>query len=444
MDGRKRTIKPHSLQQNLNHWILVVSGVFALLAGILSGVIAFIEAQEVQDFHLQQIGELLIHKQISSGVVRGGDDGNETLVVQRLQAGYPRELPIALDHPDGLYSLKLQDEYWRTLILTLPHPPKTPPLRFAIAQQTQSRNELAWESSLQSFLAVLLLAPLLMGLIHLIIRHSFKPLSSLSEQVNQRVESDITPLPEHDIPQEITPFIVSINQLLVRINHVLIQQRRFVSDAAHELRTPLTALSLLTENLSRANNQKQIKQRLIPIQKGMIQMQVLVNQLLSLARMQGKPPTEARAVNLRRIVQEAIAALYPLAESKSIDLGMTQQKNITLLDTEDSLSLLVRNAIDNAIRYTPKGGKVDVSLFVKEGQGLLQVRDNGSGIPENELPQVFEPFYRATGNRESGNGLGLTISLEIANRLGGEILLQNHPQEGLLFIYRQPLIKPEK
>jgi len=436
MDGRQRAVK-RSLQQELNRWIMIVSGIFALLAGLVSGIGAFFEARESQDMYLHQVGELLVSGLLSSGTTTAADDDqDERLVIQRLQAGQPGVLPIAADHADGLYTLYLQDERWRTLILTIG---STPHVRFAIAQQTEIRDELGWDSSLRSFFAVLLLAPLLMGVVHLIIRYSFSPIRTLAIQVDQRTETDLTPLSDQNIPQEIAPFIASINMLLQRINQVLIQQRRFVSDAAHELRTPLTALSLLTENLAYARNMEQTHLRLIPLQKGLARMRTLVNQLLSLARMQGRNSSEPQPTALQQIVQEAIADLYPLAEAKAIDLGMIQQENLTVLDSEGGLALLVRNAIDNAIRYTPAGGKIDVSLFAQDGRAVLWVVDNGPGIPAHELPQMFQPFHRASENQEPGNGLGLTISQEIAKRLGGEMTLQNCPQGGLIFCYCQPL-----
>ena len=443
MDGLKRAVKKQSLQKKLNSWIMLASVIFALLASVVLGVLSFIEAQGSQDIHLRQIGELVAQGQLSSGIATGGDT-DETLLIQRLQVGFQGKLPIAFNHPDGLYSLILQGEQWRVLILTSPETNHTPSMHFAVAQQTAFRDELAWESSLYSFFAILLLVPLLMGVIHMIIHRSFMPLQVLSEQVGQLKEANLVPLEEAGVPQEITPFIVSINHLLLRIRDMFTQQNRFISDAAHELRTPLTALSLLTENLTNAVDMKQVEQRLRPLQEGMSRMQALVKQLLSLARIQGNPTKEMEVVNIQTIVQYAMADLYPLAEAKSIDLGMLQNKSMMLMDIEGGLAILLRNAIDNAIRYTPYGGKVDVSLFVKDTYAVLQVHDSGPGILENKLTQVFEPFYRMQGNAESGNGLGLAISLEISHRLGGEITLSNHPSGGLLFDYRQLLVEPDK
>ncbi len=434
-------MKKQSLQQNLNRWIMFASVIFALLAAIVLGALSFVEAQDSQDIHLRQIGELVAQGQLSSGIATGGDT-DETLIIQRLQIGIQGKLPIALHYPDGLYSLMLQGEQWRTLILTMPKTPHKSSMQFAIAQQTAFRDELAWESSLYSFFAILLLVPLLLGVIHMIIHRSFLPLRILSQQVAQLKESNLVPLQEAGVPQEVTAFVDSINHLLLRMRRVFVQQNRFISDAAHELRTPLAALSLLTENLANATDMKQVEQRFIPLQEGMGRMQVLVKQLLSLARIQGESTQEQHIVDMQTVAQHVIADLYPLAEAKSIDLGMPRKETMMLMDVEGGLAVLLRNAIDNAIRYTPSGGKVDVSLFVDNAYGVVQVQDSGPGILEGQLVQVFEPFYRVSGNREPGNGLGLAISLEVCHRLGGEIILSNHADGGLLFDYHQLLFKP--
>ncbi len=431
-----------SLQQDLNRWIMVFCVIFALLAGTASGVTVFQEAQELQDVQLAQIGQLLSHGQaILPDKMHleqlHGDDREEKVIVQPLnnEPLARGQLPIPVNLADGLYSLNLRHTDWRLLVLTTAEGK-----RYAIAQDEHLRDELALGSTISTVLPLLLLAPLLMLVVHFIIAYSFRPVRELITRVDQRKETDLTPLTSSNIPREINPFIHSINQLLQRSGQMLTQQRRFVADAAHELRTPLTALSLLTENLGRAHDMAAVQERLIPLQESMQRMQTLVNQLLDLARIQGTHPAELHSVAFRPIVQQAIADLYPLAEAKQIDLGINRNENPRLNDQADSLKLLVHNALGNAIKYTPPGGKIDIDLFMENNEALFRVRDSGTGIPADELERVFEPFHRAQGTLEPGNGLGLTISLEIAQQLDGHISLQNRPDGGLEYCYHQALI----
>jgi len=175
------------------------------------------------------------------------------------------------------------------------------------------------------------------------------------------------------------------------------------------------------------------------LRQGLDRLRMLVCQLLDLARLQSDHESPSVTVSFNQVVQDAIADLYPLAEAGRVDLGMTRQEAVTVLDQEGRLGQLVRNAIDNAIRYTPAGGKVDICLYTEAGKAIFRVEDTGTGIPENEIKQVMEPFYRIQGNPQPGNGLGLAISQEIALRLGGRITLSNHAEGGISFRYAQHL-----
>jgi two-component system OmpR family sensor kinase len=163
----------------------------------------------------------------------------------------------------------------------------------------------------------------------------------------------------------------------------------------------------------------------------------LIIQLLDLARLQSDASGPTTALSFNTIVHNTIAELHPLAEAKQVDLGMARQEPVTVLDQDGRLGQLVRNAIDNAIRYSPPCSRVDVSLYVDAGNAVFCVEDTGSGIPEDELEQVMEPFYRNPGTSQPGNGLGLAICQEIAQLLGGDIALSNRVQGGLRFLYTQ-------
>jgi signal transduction histidine kinase len=425
----------HSLQSNLNRRILTATALFALLASAVSGWMAFNEARELQDSLLQQVASLVDTHTAARGMLDHDGDQEDALVLQRLGDQSPHSLPIPTELEDGLHTLELHGVGWRVLIYT----GRTDGTRFAVSQQTETRDEVAWSSGMQTLLPVLLLAPLLMAVVSFAVRQIVKPVGDLADAIDHRDDSNLEKLPQHSVPEEIAPFIASINRLLGRLQQAITQQRRFVADAAHELRTPVTGLSLLAENLSRAATMEEVRQGMAPLQDGLDRMQVLVAQLLDLARLQGESRSKAQKVDLQQIVQDVIAELYPLAESRSIDLGMPRSEPLQVMDLSGSLRILVHNAVDNAIRYSPEGGKVDVSLFAEPGNAVLMVEDTGKGIPEEELLDVFEPFYRVGVNPVPGNGLGLAISQEIADRLGGVITLYNRPEGGLCFRYSQSL-----
>ncbi|OQX07441.1 MAG: two-component sensor histidine kinase [Thiothrix lacustris] len=428
MDGRQRKLN-RSLQQDLNRWILSATAVFALLASMVSGWVAFDEAQELQDTHLQQMAALVATRTLTIALP-GDSDPEDTLILQRLGEPSPRSLPIPPGLPDGLHTLEMQGASWRVFVYGG---------QFAVSQQTEVRNEVAWGSSLHTLLPVLLLAPILMAVVSFAVSRSITPVRALASVVDRRDETRLDALPDQRVPQEILPFITSLNRLLARLRQALAQQQRFVADAAHELRTPVAALSLLAENLAHATTVEEVQARLTPVQEGLGRMHTLVAQLLDLARLQGESQAAAQPVAFQQIVKEVIADLYPLAEAKSIDLGMPRSEPLTVPGIAENLSVLVRNALENAIRYTPVGGQVDVSLFAENGQVMFQVEDTGCGIPEAELQQVFKPFYRVGNSAEPGNGLGLAISQEVAQRLGGVIRINNRSHAGVRFQYSQPL-----
>lgn len=437
MDGRQRQLN-RSLQQNLNRWILSAVLAFSLLASIVSGWTAFDEARELQDTLLQQVAAVATRPHHVS--LPGDFDPEDTLILQRLGDTGTHSLPIPAGLPDGLHTLTMAGTDWRVFIHTTPA--GIPAGRFAVSQQTEVRDEVAWGSSLRTLLPVLLLVPILMALVSFAVNRNLQPVRTLANVVDRRNENNLDTLPDKDVPQELQPFIHSINRLLARLRQAITQQQRFVADAAHELRTPVTAISLLAENLANAKTLEESRERLAPVQEGLERLRTLVAQLLNLARLQGESQAVDARVDFQQTVQDAIAELFPLAEAKSIDLGVLRSATLNVQDITGNLSILVRNALENAIRYTPAGGQVDVSLFAENGQAILQVADTGCGIPDAELSQVFEPFYRVGISTEPGNGLGLAISQEIARRLGGTIRLANRKDGGLLFEYRQPLCIP--
>lgn len=423
MDGRQTPLVS-SLQRTLNQQILIATLVFSLLTGVISGWTAFDEARELQDHQLQQIATLLAPH--ISAMPPTDLTHEDVLVVQRLPSNTLNALPIPTNTADGLQTLSLNHATWRVYVYS------DSSGRYATSQRTAIRDEEAWFSALRTMLPILLLAPWLMGIVRFAIRHGFQAVQALADLIDKRNENTLDSLPLTAVPLEILPFVNAINRLLQRLQQAVQQQRRFIADAAHELRTPVTALSLLTD--SSATNRMDL------IRTGVERLRTLINQLLNLARLQSVAPPIFTPVELQSLLQDNIAELYVLAEAKKLDIGVLHSEPTWVAGQTELLNTLIRNALKNAIRYTPERGKIDITLMAQQHQAILRIQDTGCGIPEVELAQVFEPFYRANNNAESGNGLGLTISHEIALRLKGTITLRNQPHGGLQFEYRQALI----
>ncbi len=433
-------MKPtHSLQKELSRWIILTAFAFMVIGGLVSSAIAFWEAKDIQDSLLREIGSLVRYGHLgdNSSSLDNNEGEEISILIQPVDpplsehsVHFPQKLK------EGLQTLKLDGESWRVLMVTQ----LSSGLRYIIAQQTELRDDLALASGLNVFLPMLVLVALMLLMINWIIRREFKPLQQLANQLKQQNALQPETMPEKGLPLEIAPFVTAINDLLERIQQTLHRQQRFIADAAHELRTPVTALSLLAENVDNASNESDRNERQKQLQKGLLRLRKLLNQLLDLARLQSNQQNPKQTVSFKTIVLEAIADLYPLAEKADIDLGATDLEEVSVLDQDSRLQQLVRNAISNAINHTPKGGKINVSLKAINQHAVFQVDDTGDGIPEEVITQVFEPFYRVQNDAstQTGNGLGLAISNEIAQRLEGRIVLKNKPEGGLVFIYTQP------
>jgi len=217
--------------------------------------------------------------------------------------------------------------------------------------------------------------------------------------------------------------VVAINRLLSRVAQSVAVQRRFVADAAHELRSPLTALSLQAERLEAADMSAQARERLASLRTGIQRTRSLLDQLLTLARAQESSHEQSGTVSVQHVFRQVLEELMPLAQAKHIDAGVVSSGDTNVIAREADLKTLVKNLVDNAIRYTPDGGQIDLSVRTNESKVILQVDDTGPGILEEERERVFDPFYHVLGNDEVGSGLGLSIVQTMADRIGASVHL---------------------
>jgi two-component system, OmpR family, sensor histidine kinase TctE len=257
------------------------------------------------------------------------------------------------------------------------------------------------------------------------ISRGLAPLNAVREAIASRSQWNLLPVFEVDAPVEIRPLVDAIADLLKRLNDDIEAQRRFVANAAHQLRTPLAGLKTQTELAMRQSNLTDLQHILKQVHRSADNVTRLVNQLLSLARLE---PSNAQSsqigiVDLNAVAKEATTDLVPYALNKKIDLGVEEADRKALVRGDaDSIREMVANLIDNAIRYTQPEGKVTVKV-VADGDIRLLVEDDGPGIPSVERDKVFERFYRVLGNNVSGSGLGLAIVKEIAQAHRAEVSL---------------------
>ena len=428
----------NSLQFKLAAALSALVITLALGAGLLSFWSAFEEANELQDDQLRQMAALIDQHEVPVESLRlGAPERNidpDLQFVVKLIAAPATATPadrgplaslsaLSPTVADGLQTAVVGGESWRLYVR-----PLRTGAKLVVGQQTAARDEIARTGAMRTVLPLLALVPVLLLMVGVIVRRALKPILDLSRELDRRGENDLATLRDNHVPNEIRPFTASINRLLGRVTRSLELQRRFVADAAHELRTPLTVLSLQAEGLAGAELAHSARERVVGLRHGIQRARTLLEQLLTLAQFEASPATAARPlpVSVLAAVRAIIEEQLPMAEQKQINLGVVGDGNDALVQVRDvELHILLRNLIDNAVRYTPPGGRVDVGLTASAGGVTISVADSGPGIALDERKRVFDPFYRVLGSQAEGSGLGLSIVKTLADRMGITIKLED-------------------
>ena len=296
-----------------------------------------------------------------------------------------------------------------------------------VAQPLSVRERRAAELALQTLKPFALLLPVLALLIWFAVGLALEPLRRLTAQVKARRVDALDALPAERLPDEVQPLVLALNDLLGRLRAALERERAFMADAAHELRTPLTALYLQLGMLARASGEAEREAAMSTLSAGVQRSIHLVEQMLALARQEPRADSQRVPVRLDELARAIVTELVPLADAGHIDLGVAAAQPATVAGDPDALRTLLRNLVDNAVRYTPAGGRVDVTVESRAGAARLTVSDDGPGIPPEERKRVFDRFYRRAGTAPSGSGLGLAIVKAIADAHGATLSLDAGP-----------------
>jgi two-component system OmpR family sensor kinase/two-component system sensor histidine kinase QseC len=423
--------------------LLIALFVLVVFVSALAAVVTYRrvldETSALFDYQLRQMA-LSLRGQISLAprIELPPDQGDTDFVVQiwdifgaRTYLSRPG-LPMINQTVLGYADLRLRGEDWRAFGL------QTPAGVIQIAQPVRVREELARAAAARVTIPLALLLPIMIIAVAWSVRRGLQPLQFVTAEVQRRDARSLTPLSENDLPREIAPLVGELNRLLARLKDAFAAQQAFISDAAHELRSPLTALSLQLQLLDRAPDDSSAREARLRLGAAVERAIHLAQQLLTLARSEREESRGMEAVDLAAAAAAAITDTHDLALSRQIDLSLDATPGVRVQGDREAIRILVRNLVDNAVRYTPVQGAVQVRCRASAEGALLEVIDTGPGIAAADRERVFDRFYRRPTAQEGGTGLGLAIVKAIADRHGARILLDEAPTGGLRVAVRFP------
>jgi two-component system sensor histidine kinase QseC len=409
------------------------------------------EVQELFDAHLAQSARVLhalIQHEMDELSIEGQD--NRPIVMDLSTAGhfyegkisfrvrgkqgkswfmsdYAPELEIKSD-VSGFINTEDSSEQWRVFILR----DKTNGFSIEVAQSYQIRNELIMEITRQVIWPFIIVIPFLILIIWIGTGRSLRPLQTVADEVQNRNPQNLEEIDLSNVPTEVLPLIVSLNALLSRLKNALSNERGFTSDAAHELRTPLAGIKAQAQVALRASNEKEKDTALRHIINGIDNTTHLVRQMLMLARLDPDIPNRKfEQQDLANILTEVAADVASFAVEKGVELEVRQVPGKMLVEGQaEALSVLIRNLLDNAVRYTPPGGWVKAGISHTPDGLVLKVTDSGPGIAEQDKDRIFDRFYRGLGTGQTGSGLGLSIVQRVVDLHQAKIEFQTGAGEG--------------
>jgi two-component system OmpR family sensor kinase len=421
----------HSLRGRLLWYLLAAITIAAVAQASIAYRTALKDANDIFDYHMQQMALSLRSRvpMANSEEANSVDTpltGNDDLVVQVWSPDGVRVFrsPSQARLPQlavlGFKDVRANGTTYRIFSV------QTNNQTVQVAQDLAVRRSMAGNLALRTLGPIAVMMPILMLVVWWVVSGSLEPVARVRKQLASRQADDLSPVSDAGLPDEVRPLVQELNLLFGRVRTAFDTQQNFVADAAHELRTPLAALKLQVQSLersdSRADSADARKLAVSRLSAGIERATRLVEQLLVLARQEANEAPR-QPVELVVLAKRAVADLIGVAQNKHIDLGLQRDDAGTVEGQPEALMILLRNLVDNAIKYTPHGGTVDVSVLNAQGALSVKVEDSGPGIPPEERERVFDRFYRVPGSEAAGSGLGLAIIKAIAERHGATLTL---------------------
>jgi two-component system OmpR family sensor kinase len=432
VSGVNGKAKPtHSLRGRLLWYLLAAITIAAFAQASIAYRTALADADQIFDYHMQQMALSLrsrvpLANSEEAGTVDTPLAGNDDLVVQvwspdgvqvfrsASHARLPQRAVL------GFSNVRANGTTYRIFSI------QTNNQTVQVAQDLAVRRSMASNLALRTLGPIAVMMPILMLVVWWVVSGSLEPVARVRKQLASRQADDLSPVSDAGLPDEVRPLVQELNLLFGRVRTAFDTQQNFVADAAHELRTPLAALKLQVQSLERSDSRvDSLEARKLAISRlsaGIERATRLVEQLLVLARQEASAAPH-QPVELAGLARRAVADLIGVAQTKHIDLGLQRADGGQVEGQPEALMILLRNLVDNAIKYTPAGGTVDVSVAAEQGALSVTVEDSGPGIPAEERERVFDRFYRVPGSDAAGSGLGLAIIKAIAERHGATLVL---------------------
>ena len=426
-----------SLRRTTLGWMTALLAGIGLAAMVAAYALARIEAADFLDGQLRQVALNAGPGLTDADAPPAADqDPEDQLAVTIWKDGQVLRDDRGVDvrHPGrtGYANVVMGGELWRTYTTAN----GTTTVR--VAQRDVVRAEFARNAALGAVAPLLLLVPLSWIVVGWAMNRALGRLDGLVHDLAGRGAAAQGPLPTRGVPTEVAPLVEAMNGLILRLQAALAAQKRFVADAAHELRTPLAAMQIQLDSLGGTAGGGSDARRMA-LADGFRRANRLVDQLLRLARLDDGAEARPASVDLGQLLLDCVADHVVLAERKDIDLGVHIETPATLHASEDEVRVLFANLVDNALRYTPSGGQVDVRLLNRDGACVVTVRDTGCGLPPGSEGRLFDRFFRAAPPDVEGTGLGLAIARRIAERNDLGLTVENRRDgQGTLATVRLP------